>query len=206
MAEITQGLRAVLNHPAIYGLFQWAVGANRLRRHIARLTLDRGVQRLRVLDVGCGPADLLDFLPNVDYVGFDPNPDYVAAARRRFGDHGTFFQQQLEATTSLDHGTFDRVLAVGLLHHLDDPAARHLFALARGLLRPGGCLVTVDACYAPDQHWLARWLIARDRGQNVRHLEGYRSLAESEFPECQAECRHNLLNIPYTHALLRCSV
>jgi SAM-dependent methyltransferase len=206
MAEITRGLRSVLNHPLVYACFQWAVGAHRLRQHIAGLTLGSTPTRLRVLDVGCGTADLLDYLPNVDYVGFDLSSDYVAAARRRFGERGQFFQQSLEAGTEIHHGTFDRVLAVGLLHHLEDDAARHLFGLARRLLRPGGQMITVDACFAPGQHWLARWLIGRDRGQNVRTLEGYQGLASHEFPRCEAECRHNLLHIPYTHALLRCSL
>ena len=37
MAEITSGLRAVLNHPLAYRTMQWLVGAERLRGHIAAL-------------------------------------------------------------------------------------------------------------------------------------------------------------------------
>lgn len=204
MAQITRGLRAILSHPTVYALFQWAVGANRLRRHIARLTME-GCARPRILDVGCGTADLLDFLPEVDYLGFDSNSDYIAAARRRYGHRAHFHCKQLNPDTRLEHGAFDRVLAVGLLHHLDDDSARHLFSLAREVLVPGGRLITIDACFTPDQHWLARNLIARDRGQNVRTPDGYRQLAISDFPNTILECRHDLLNFPYSHAVLRCS-
>ena len=206
MAEITRGLRSVLNHSPIYGLFQWLVGANRLRSYIAELTVAPRPGTLRILDIGCGPAHLLDFLGDVEYVGLDLSAEYIEAARRRFGPRGQFFQQQLCADTNLNHGTFDRILAVGLLHHLDDDQARRLFSLARSLLRPQGTLITVDACFSPDQHWMARWLISRDRGQNVRNLEGYRRLAVDPFPDCQAVQRHDLLHIPYTHAILRCSL
>ncbi|MBS2034703.1 class I SAM-dependent methyltransferase [bacterium] len=204
MAEITSGLRAVLNHPLIYQAMQWLVGAERLRRHIAARVAPRA--GLRVLDIGCGPADLLAHLPGVDYVGFDSSEEYIQAARARFGQRGRFFQAELRADTALDLGAFDCILAVGLLHHLDDQAAVRLFELAVQLLKPGGRLLTVDCCWSPDQHPLARWLISRDRGQNVRDLQGYQSLAGQRFAQVQAECRHNLLHIPYSHTLLTCSL
>jgi SAM-dependent methyltransferase len=203
MAEITSGLRAVLNHPLIYRTMQWLVGAERLRRHIAALV--RPQPGLRVLDIGCGPADLLAHLPGVDYVGFDSSAAYIEAAQRRFGGRGRFFQEQLRADTNLELGEFDCIVAVGLLHHLDNDSARRLFQLARQRLKPRGRLLTVDCCWAADQHRLARWLISRDRGQNVRDLEGYRALAEGQFSSVQAECRHNLLHLPYSHTLMICS-
>ena len=36
-----------------------------------------------VLDVGCGPADVLRYLPEVDYVGIDRSSTYVPEASRR---------------------------------------------------------------------------------------------------------------------------
>lgn len=202
MAEITSGPRAILNHPLVYRAMQWLVGAERLRRHIARQVAP--TPGMRVLDIGCGPADLLDHLAGVDYVGFDSSADYIRSARARFGSRGRFFQEELRPETALDLGSFDCILAVGLLHHLEDAAAARLFELARHLLAPAGRLITVDCCWASPQNPLARWLISRDRGQNVRNLEGYRELARSQFSQVQAECRHNLLHIPYSHTLLIC--
>lgn len=202
MAEITSGLRAILNHPLIYRGMQWLVGAERLRRHIAALIEPR--PGLKVLDIGCGPADLLAHLPGVDYVGLDSSADYIQAAVSRFATRGRFFQEQFRSDTDLSLGAFDRIVAVGLLHHLDDQAARRLFQLARDRLRPGGRVITVDCCWADGQHPLARWLISRDRGQNVRNLEGYRNLALPHFSRVESQCRHNLLHIPFSHTLLVC--
>jgi len=202
MAEVTSGLRGILNHPLIYRCMQWLVGAERLRRHVAGL-IDP-TPGLRVLDIGCGPADLLAWLPGVDYVGFDSNSDYIAAAQSRFGARGRFFQQELHSDSQLQLGQFDRIVAVGLLHHLDDASALRLFELAAERLRPGGRLITVDCCWKDDQHPLARWLISRDRGQNVRSQEGYRDLARGQFPQVTTSYRHNLLHIPYSHTLLNC--
>lgn len=202
MAEITSGLRAILSHPLIYRGMQWLVGAERLRRHIASLVEPR--PGLKVLDIGCGPADLLAHLAGVDYVGFDSSAHYIRAAQARFGARGRFFQEELRADTNLELGTFDCIVAVGLLHHLDDDAARQLFRIARDRLTPGGRLITVDCCWAAGQHPLARWLISRDRGQNVRSLEGYQALAQVEFPQVDGGVRHDLLHIPYSHTLLTC--
>ncbi len=204
MAEITSGLRAILNHPLIYRGMQWLVGAERLRRHVAGLVEPR--PGLRVLDIGCGPADLLAHLPGVDYVGFDSSAEYIRAAQRRFGTRGRFFQEELRADTDLDLGTFDCIVAVGLLHHLDDQAAAQLFHLSGQRLRPGGRLVTVDCCWAPGQHPLARWLISRDRGQNVRTPEGYQSLARNQFGRIDTQVHHKLLHIPFSHTLMVCRV
>ena len=107
MAEVTSGIRSILNHPLVYRCTQWLVGAERLRRHLAELI--EPTPGLRVLDIGCGPADLLAWLPGVDYVGFDSNANYVAAAQSRFGARGCFFLEQLSANTRLDLGHFDRL-------------------------------------------------------------------------------------------------
>lgn len=47
-----------------------------------------------ILDIGCGPGDILQYLPSINYVGFDINRKCIEAARRRFGDKGTFFTNQ----------------------------------------------------------------------------------------------------------------
>ena len=36
----------------------------------------------------CGPADILAFLPEIDYLGIDYLESYIAAARRGFGNRG----------------------------------------------------------------------------------------------------------------------
>ena len=61
MAQVNYGVRAVLAHSAIYSLFQGMVGANRMQREIVRTYL-RPWTGARVLDIGCGPATILDYM------------------------------------------------------------------------------------------------------------------------------------------------
>jgi hypothetical protein len=58
---------------------------------------------------------------------------------------------------------------------------------------------------SPGQSRAARFLISKDRGQNVRSGEGYRDLALSRFDRVELIRRDDMLNIPYTHAILECT-
>jgi cyclopropane fatty-acyl-phospholipid synthase-like methyltransferase len=180
------------------------IGAQRARTELANLYL-RVRPGERILDIGCGPADILTYLPQVEYVGFDISPKYIEAARQRFSQRGEFHCQEVNATSLSQFQAFDVVNACGIVHHLDDAAAVHLFEIARAALKPTGRLVTFDGCYVPGQSRMARYLLSRDRGEYVRTEEQYVSLARQVFPRVSVHLRHDLLRIPYTHIILECS-
>ena len=203
MAQITTGLRAVLSSPIVYSSFQALMGAHRFRTNFTREFV-RPSPGMRLLDIGCGPADILAYLPGVEYWGFDISPAYIAKAKDAFGDRGSFHCKHLEQADLQGLPRFDVVLAIGLLHHLDDPVAHEVLGLARAALKPGGRLLTVDPCLDPSQNPVARFLVRNDRGQNVRTREGYESLAAAVFGRVDAKVRHQAW-IPYTHCIMECS-
>lgn len=198
MAQITSGIRAVLSMPSVYSSFQRFLGADNTWRVIAQqlLPLRAGV---RLLDVGCGPCDILNWLPaNVDYVGVDLNEQYVRSARERFGARGQFIAGDAAALPLQDTAPFDVALAVGLLHHLDDAQATSLFQSLRSLLKPDGCIVVVEPCFHDGQSALERFLMRRDRGQNVRNESGYRRLVPPSFSNVQTRLVGNVTRIPWS--------
>lgn len=203
MAQITTGLRAILSHPRVYMVFQNLMGAQRGRRYFVDQFI-RPQPSDKVLDVGCGPADILDFLPDVEYWGFDISTAYIKAAQARFGARGRFAQRQLDETELARLPAFDIALTLGLLHHLDDEAATETLRLAHAVLRPGGRLLTIDPCFAPDQNVFSRFLVKHDRGMNVRDLAGYVALAKPVFENTRSVVRHTRW-IPYTHCILECT-
>lgn len=207
MAQRTDGIRAALSHPFFYDFLQTTLGAGRAR---ARMMSDhiRPSENDRVLDIGCGTAELLPHFPvNVDYVGFDLSPQYIDAAKKRYGDKGRFECMdvaEFQDTHIRQHGA-DIVLAIGILHHLDDDQARSLINVASSMLRPGGRFISMDGTLVPDQSAIAKGLILRDRGQNIREPHQYESLASGSFTEVKHIVRHDLLYVPYTHCILECT-
>jgi len=159
---------------------------------------------MNVLDIGCGPADILEYLPAVNYWGFDISVAYIQHATSRFGAKGKFSCKMLTEEDLKELPAFDLVLALGLLHHLDDDAALALLNIAHNALKPGGRLVTIDPCLEAGQNPIARYLILKDRGQNVRTREGYAALVSTVFPEYRLEVRHSAW-IPYTHCIMECT-
>jgi ubiquinone/menaquinone biosynthesis C-methylase UbiE len=83
------GLLGWLKVPSVYNVFSAAVGGNVLRRSLIQNHV-RAKPGDKVIDIGCGSAQVLRYLPDVDYIGIDINQDYIAFARRTYGSKGTF--------------------------------------------------------------------------------------------------------------------
>ena len=202
--NIVDRLSSVLSIPAGYRLFRGLVGGDLMARYVAEYVKPR--RNDKIIDIGCGPGDMLSHLPDVDYLGLDISPEYIESARQRFGARGRFLCGDVGvATIEGERGQFDLVLATGVLHHLDDTRASTLFGLARMALKPGGRLITYDGCYVSDQSKLARWILSKDRGKFVRTPDEYVRLAAAQFPAIETHVRHDLLRIPYTHLIMYCS-
>lgn len=202
MSEPSTGIRRPLSNAGIYMLAQRALGARAVRSHV----VDRHLRPRagdRLLDLGCGPADILELLPEVDYVGVDASPAYVEAARRRFNDRGEFVVANVADLEPLGKPV-DAALAIGIVHHLEDDVAARLFDVAARSLNPDGRMVTIDPAIARGQPRLAAWLIERDRGGRVRSPSAYRALAAASFDEVELIVHHDLARLPYTHAILVC--
>ena len=73
-------------------------------------------------------------------------------------------------------------------------------------MKPAGALVTIDPALVKRQHPVARLLAKIDRGRHARNTEHYRSLIEPTFTVQEEIIRHDLLKVPYTHAIFRATV
>jgi SAM-dependent methyltransferase len=194
--------RRLLAIPELYRKFQTRVQA---KNSFARLAHDflKISPGQRVLDIGCGPADILAQLPlGIEYEGYDLEPGYIAAAKERHGDRGSFAVRAVSPEAADNIGTFDVVISMGVLHHLTDDDADALFASAVKVLRPGGRIVTLDGAYLKGQNPIARLLLALDRGRYVRTPAAYLRIAHRHFPDAQATILHDLIAIPYTHCII----
>jgi len=197
------GLRTwLMEIPIVYDLFQDGLSRSGTRTWLSNQVICAS-DGMRILDVGCGTAPILSLLPNVEYVGIDHNPKYIAKARVTHGDRGEFRSVDVNDAQFRTLGQFDRVLLLGVLHHLNDDECIKLFSALRQALGEGGHLVTFDNALVSGQHPIARALAKLDRGQHSRTPQQYRSLIETSFVVESEIIRHDLLRVPYSHIAFR---
>lgn len=201
--NIVESVRPILDYPFFYQVFHAIVGA-RGRSELLMREYIRPNLGDRILDIGCGPGSMLPYLPESQYLGVDASEPYIRSARKRYGSRGRFVCDRVSQQSVKDLGVFDIVLALGLIHHLDDTEARDLFRMGYNCLRPGGRMITMDGCYTSTQSLAARYLLSRDRGRFIRTLDQYLQMARTQFTEVHADVRHDALRIPYTTLFMVC--
>ncbi|MCG6537672.1 MAG: class I SAM-dependent methyltransferase, partial [Syntrophales bacterium LBB04] len=152
----------------------------------------------RILDIGCGPGYLLDYLPDVDYVGFDTDPGHIRYASQRYTGRGQFHCEQFTERVAGNIGRFDWIFMFGLLHHIDDNEAVSYLTLARDLMNPGGRLISLDGVFCKKQSPISRLLLSLDEGKFVRTEKEYTLLASGVFPSIRSVVRHDMFYFPYT--------
>lgn len=196
-------IRDVLSLPWLYRAFQSSIGARDLRSEIASRYI-KAEPGDRILDIGCGTADIRSHLGDVAYVGFDPSQEYIESARLKYPD-ATFHVGSVKNPPRFDC-KFDIALAIGVLHHVADEEAAALFELASALLSTSGKLITLDpVVVAPPGNYLANLVVRSDRGRYVRTELEYTQLAERSFPtSVKSEVRGDLIRLPYNHCVLIC--
>jgi len=194
-----------LQFPSLYLLTQGILGGKRARRKCIQ-EYGRIEPGMRVLDIGCGPGYVVNYLPKVSYFGFDISPQYVAYANRKYGKQGTFFPQPFDAEMAKKLAPVDLILMAGLLHHLNDAEAIALLELSKQAISRTGRLITLDPCHEPNQSPVAKFLMDRDRGESIRQADQYEALASQIFGHVDLHIREDLFFFPYTAAVMVCGV
>lgn len=198
-------LKSLLQKPEMYLLFKKLIMSETNRK----LFVSKHIKAQKgdtILDIGCGPADILDLLPEVNYFGFDMNPLYIEYAKKKYGNRGKFLCQKVSSRDIEKTERFDLILANGILHHLDNEESLQLFNLAKSALKPTGKLVTFDGCYTENQSKIKKYVLSKDRGEFVKTQNEYISLASNYFPTVNFTLYENFLRIPYSHILMECKI
>ncbi|MDN3492608.1 class I SAM-dependent methyltransferase [Winogradskyella bathintestinalis] len=195
--------RKILSHPVVYTSYQKIVGGYRARK----LFVENNVKikpGQKILDIGCGPGDILEFLPKVDYTGIDLDANYIAQAKKKYGNKGQFKCAGVDGLDLEENHTFDIVISAGVLHHLTDEQCFNLFEIAVKALKPNGRFISFDGCYIPNQNKISAYFLRKDRGQFVRTQPEYERLAKTYFSNVVSTIDESYFFIPYTSIIMDC--
>ena len=203
----TRGLKKFLSVSWIYEQFQNLVGAKNARKWIAenywKLNKDA-----KVVDIGCGPGDVIDFLPEgITYVGFDISKDYIRVAKKNYGIENTFFVNTAEELLKKHDDRLngaDLVMCNGLLHHLSDEEATDVLQLSKNIMSSTGRLVCIEPTFLAHQGFIKKWIMSKDRGCNVRTEKKWKELVGGVFDSFETSILTDLIRIPYTHIVIEC--
>jgi SAM-dependent methyltransferase len=189
---------APLRLPRLYNLLQRFVGGGRDRADFVRTHVTFRPDE-KIVDAGCGTGSALEFLPAVNYLGFDPNPDYIRVARSRYGSRGEFFCGDASSprVRELAQGA-DAFLSLGVLHHLTDQQIGEILGLARACLRPSGRFIFYEPCFSANDDWVGRIFMRLDRGGNIKTDQAWRALLAKYFATVEEHIRRPVYLFRYT--------
>lgn len=187
-------LKSILQYPTIFSLFQKLIGTHRIKLLITQNTkLKPG---FKVLDVGCGFGNLLEYLPHdINYVGIDINQNYINYAKKKYNLRGRFICADV-TKLRLKEEKFDVILVSSLFHHLSDNEVKKLLKSLLPFIKKEAIVVSADSVYLKNQSYLSRFITSQDRGKYVRYEEGYLDLTKKYFSRINYKIVSNLLNAP----------
>ena len=81
MSQKTDRIYSLLSNTFVYSFVQRIMSGTSFRKKIVKKYITRN--NSKVLDVGCGPAEILDSLPTVKYFGYDINSTYINYAKKK---------------------------------------------------------------------------------------------------------------------------
>ncbi len=201
MAQRISGAYQLITIPAIYKALMFSLGADRAITRYVNDVLQPS-PGMKVLDVGCGPANILSYLPPVDYTGIDLNEKHIAFARELYGDRGPFIVGNAANDLKQEEKTFDLINVSALLHHLADDEAVSLFKSLKRLLKANGKIVTFENVWLPQQRFAVKLINKLDSEINIRTPEGYLGLLSGLGFNIQTRIFDDLLRIPYDHFVM----
>jgi ubiquinone/menaquinone biosynthesis C-methylase UbiE len=201
VAQRISGAYRLITIPSIHKMLMFSLGADRcIARYVGDVLEPK--PGMNILDVGCGTANIVPYLPSVDYTGIDLNEKHIAFARQQYGDRGRFLVGNAADDLMQGEKTFDLINISALLHHLADDEAVSLFKSLKRLLKANGRIVTIDNVWLPEQRLTVKLINKLDSGTNIRTPEGYLALLNGLGFDIKTRVFNDLLRIPYDHFIM----
>ena len=119
MSQKKNFLHNLLNSPAVYKIVQKLMLGTKFRKSIIQKNIKKN--NINVLDIGCGPAEIINCLPNCNYYGYDTDKRSIDYAKNKYSEKNYHFYCRKFSKAELKKlPKFDFVILFGIMHHLSD--------------------------------------------------------------------------------------
>jgi len=185
-----------INNPLIYKIIQYVMSGTSFRNSIIKKNIRKS--NLKILDIGCGPAQILEHIPRCDYYGYDIDQRSIQYAKKKYRQKNYhFYCKKFNKTEVKKLPKFDFIIFFGILHHLSNKEADKMLTLCKRIMKKNSKLLTEDPILIEKQNVIAKFLIEKDRGTNVRQKKEYINLLKKHFKKIKNKVTHQFF-IPYT--------
>ena len=192
-----------INSPLVYRIIQYIMSGSSFRNSIIKKNIKKS--NLKILDIGCGPAQILEQIPRCDYYGYDIDQRSIQYAKKKYRKKNYhFYCKKFNKTEIKKLPKFDFVIFFGILHHLSNKEADKMLTLCKRIMKKNSKLLTEDPILVEKQNIIAKFLIEKDRGINVRQKKEYINLLKKHFKKIKNKVTHQFF-IPYTWFTTICS-
>lgn len=93
----------------------------------------------RVLEIGCGMGEFLEYKPKGEYVGIDISIDNISEARKRYPNNEFHAMDALNLDFKPEY--FDKIICIETIEHLTIRELVMLYYTLPALIKPGGTIV-----------------------------------------------------------------
>jgi SAM-dependent methyltransferase len=200
-AEKKNLIYKILNFPVIYNAYQNFIFKKKSKNIIFNQFINIEDNDF-VLDVGCGPGNYRNLIKTKNYYGIDINCKSIETARNNYPED-IFHCLPVQEITKKIEQKFDKVILIGLLHHLSDIDVIRLFLDLRSMIDKGSEIFCLDTSFDRDQNIFSKTIAKLDKGNYVRYPEHLKKLVETDLYNIHIEMFNNLLRLPCHHSLLK---
>ena len=203
MSQRKNQIYNLINNPLIYKIIQGVMSGTSFRNSIIKKNITKS--NLKILDIGCGPAQIIEHLPQCDYYGYDIDQRSIQYAKKKYYQKNFhFYCKKFNKTELKKLPKFDFIIFFGILHHLSNKEVYEILKLCKKIMKKNSKLLTEDPIFLENQNPIAKFLIKKDRGLNVRKKREYLALLKNHFKKIKNKVTHQYF-IPYTWITTICS-
>ena len=170
-------------HPKRYNLIHYIINWGLPYDYVAKIINSKPNDN--VLEIACGPALILDYLSELNYIGIDQNQTHLNFAIKKYSKRKNikFINADILNYDFSKHHNFDTILMLGFLHHLSNEELFSLLPKVVDLLEKDNTnakLVTFDPVRTK-YHFISNKLCDLDVGRYVRYNKEYKEILNKYF-------------------------